>query len=58
MWAITAHGDQLERLVAHVVDHPGEAGEVAAHSVVPAVVVGLGGQVGGDLDEDVRVHGV
>jgi hypothetical protein len=50
-----AGGGQLERLVAEVLDHPLEAGEVAPHAVVPVVGVRLGRHLGRYLDDEALV---
>ena len=49
-------GDQLERLVANVLEHALEAREVAARALVPEVGVRLGRHVRRDHDLDVLVH--
>ena len=51
-----ALGDQLEHLVAHVLEHALEAREVATRALVPAIGVRLGGHVRRDHDHDVLVH--
>ena len=49
-------GDQLERLVADVLEHAVEAIEVAARALVPVVAVRLRGHLRRDHDHDLLVQ--
>jgi hypothetical protein len=53
---VLAFRRQLERLVGDVLEHAGEAREVAASALVAVVGVRLGGQLGRDHDHELLVH--